>query len=139
MDEMMATMAAAEDEANRHLTPGQIRLRDNVDQVNYWAQVVLDWDMVIYAETPTVATIAEGSDFDVKDNRERGYLTGTAYSTAEPDGEFGDTHVSQVIPIDKDTFDLARLLGWPSYSALREPDNQMLARMLSVNEHAMHA
>jgi len=80
MDEMMATMAAAEDEANPHLTPGQIRMRDDIVSTTYWAQALPDIDVVIYGRTPPVAETQKGADFDVADNRERGYLTGTAFS-----------------------------------------------------------
>jgi hypothetical protein len=119
MDEMMAAMAANEDEANRHLTPGQIRLRDADTEPGYWAQALPGIDLVVYgiAESKS-ALITREVGFDVHDNRERGYLTGLAYSAAAPTGEFGDTHVSQVIPIGSVVFVMAEHLGWPTFTQL---------------------
>ena len=135
MDEMMATMAASEDAANRSLTPGQIQLRDDVESTRHWAQALPEIDMVIYGVTPSVSEIiAAGAGFDVTDNRERGYLTGTGYSVDCPRGESGDTHVSQVVPISAKTFHLAKGLDWPTWSMLRESDNRELGRRLAEHE-----
>ena len=140
MDEMWATMAAAEDAANRELTPGQIRLRDDVENTGYWAQALPDLDLVIYGVVlPNAEIIAAGADFDVNDNRERGYLTSTAHSVAvSPRGETGDTHVSQVIPIHKDVYREAESLHWPSWSQLMETtEGRALGRLLARAEEAM--
>jgi hypothetical protein len=141
MDEMMATMAAAEDSANAGLFPGQIRARDDVLNTIHWAQVVSDWDIVIFGVTPPIAVIAERDPgFDIADNRERGYLTGTAYSNVEPDGEIGDTHVSQIVPIDAEVFVLAQAAGWPSFTEVRSnPDLGILLRRLAMAERAMRS
>lgn len=47
-----------------------------------------------------------------RNNLERGYLSGRAYSTLEPDGELGDTHVSSVHEISEAAFEEARAIGW---------------------------
>jgi len=135
MDEMLAAQAANEDQANLRITPGQARLRDAADETGYWARAIPEWDLVIYAEVPPNAETQEGAGFDVNDNRERGYLTGTAYSVVNAEhGESGDTHVSQVIPINRTTFLLAKMLGWPTYSQLREEDNIVLGALLASQE-----
>lgn len=141
MDDAMAAMAASEDAANRGLLPGQIRARDEVTKTLHWAQVVTDWDMIIFGQTPPIAEIAERDPgFDVAENRERGYLTGTAYSQVEPDGEAGDTHVSQVVPIDAEVFTLAQAAGWPSFSQVRtEPGLSILLQRLAMAEQAMRS
>lgn len=120
MDDAFAAMGKAEDAANARLLPGQITLRDAVTEVGYWAQAVPEWDMIIYGNTPPTAETQTGAGFDVDANRARGYLTGMAYSNVEMFGEAGDTHVSQVVPIDAQTFALASLLEFPSLSMIRE-------------------
>jgi hypothetical protein len=135
MDEMFSAMAAAEDAANFTLTPGQIALRDDVESTRHWAQAIPDYDMVIYGATPPIAEIeAREPGFDVADNRERGYLTGVAFSVDTPTGESGDTHVSQVIPISAETFALAKSLDWPTWSMLREREQRDLATRLAGHE-----
>lgn len=135
LDEMTAYMAAQEDMANGQLSPGQIALRDDVETTRYWVRAIPDWDLVIYGKADTVADVrASGVDFDPVDNRERGYLTGTAYSASEPEGEYGDTHVFDVIPITDMVFRLAQGLGWPTYSMLHEREMVPLARALAESE-----
>jgi hypothetical protein len=138
MDEMFAAMAASEDAANRDLLPGQIRLRDTVNTPGYWVRAIPSEDVVIYgkAETQGALTVA-GVGFDVVDNRERGYLTGKAFSAWEPEGEYGDTHVSQVIPIGVHEFTLAEAFGWPTFSGLRaNDDHRILLRALADADRA---
>jgi hypothetical protein len=116
------------------LTPGQIRLRDNTGETVYFASAKPDLDLVIYGVVPPNADVQVDAGFDVDENRARGYLTGTAYSAWCDYGESGDTHVSQVITISRETFDLARALDWPTYSMLREPENVDLGRRLAAHE-----
>src|SRR5262245_66322326 len=108
LEEMFAAMNEAEDAANAGLLPGQIALRDDVENTRYWAQNRPEWDMVIYGVAQPNFIVKRSASFDVDENRSRGYLTGTAYSNAQPEGEYGDTHVSEVVPISKAMFDLAR-------------------------------
>jgi hypothetical protein len=135
MDEMFAAMNAAELAANERLTAGQVRLRDAVTETGYWAQAIPEHDLVIYGETPPTAETQKGAGFDVNANRKRGYLTGTAYSAAVGEnGESGDTHVSQVIPIPRTTFLVAKSLDWPTFSQLHEYDNRTLGALLAAAE-----
>lgn len=124
-DDMQAQMAAMEEAANASLTPMQISLRDTEDTV-YWVRPVDG--MVVYGETP----VPEDDEF--RTLRARGYLTGMAYSKYEPNGEHGDTHVAQVIPVSPLLFRLARLRHWPDMADLNDPDNKMLARALAQAE-----
>jgi hypothetical protein len=118
LDDMFATMAAHEDLANMSLTPGQVRLRDDMGHTRYWARPLPEVDLVIYGRAETTGRVQAEAGFDATDNRERGYLTGTGYSEAVPDGEYGDTHVSQVVPISMTVFLLAKSLDWPTWSRL---------------------
>lgn len=121
MDEMFGAMNVAEDIANAGLTPGQVALRDDVAATRHWAQPLPDIDLVVYGATPPIADIiARDPGFDVADNRARGYLTGVGFSAFEPTGESSDTHVSQVVPISAEVFEMAKALDWPTWSMLAE-------------------
>lgn len=125
MEDMHAAMRAAEEAANTRLTAAQIDLRDDTQQTRYWARVVPEYDLVVFGKafseeeayqsevragaTPEQAAQSRNG---IRESRQRGYLFGIAFSTVEPDGELGDTHVFNVVPISRDTFDRARWLGW---------------------------
>ena len=68
---------------------------------------------------------------------ERGYRFGRAYSVIVPDGEFGSTHVSEMVPLRKEEFEDARKAGW-SWSALATPGEpgyaDWAARLMIRNE-----
>jgi hypothetical protein len=139
MDEAFAAMNEAEAAANEALTPGQIRLRDDVENVRYWVRILTEYGLVIFGKVLPNADLKSDEDegFDVDANRARGYLTGNAFSAWEPTGEYGDTHVSQVIPITPTEFVMAERLGWPTMDALRDtPEGNILGRMLFDCEQA---
>jgi hypothetical protein len=48
----------------------------------------------------------------LRNARTRGYVFSRCYSVVEPRGELGDVHVSRMIPIPQDVFELARSRGW---------------------------
>jgi hypothetical protein len=140
MDEMFAAMAAHEDNANRNMLPGQIRLRDDNENETFWAQPLPDIDLVVYGVAQPNFVVQRSAGFDAADNRERGYLTGTAYSAGADTGEYGDTHVSQVIPITRTVFRLAQMLDWPDWSRLvSDPDCRTLGALLAQAEQAARA
>jgi hypothetical protein len=138
VEQMFDAMGKAEASANESLTPGQIRLRDAVHVTGYWVRAIPEMDgVVIYGKALTVGNLRdEGAGFDVEDNRRRGYLTGKAFSSWEPQGEYGDTHVSQVVPISLHTFTLAEAFGWPTLTGLREEDHRILGKALAEHEYA---
>lgn len=135
LDDMFAKMGEMEDEANARLTPGQIRLRDDLTRITYWVRAIPDWDLVVYGRAETVDVLrSAGVSFDPIENRARGYLTGTAFSATEPTGEFGDTHVADVVPINALVFEAARYHGWPTWSMLHEDEYRILAQSLAIAE-----
>lgn len=138
MDGMFAAMAEMEDAANLRLTPGQIALRDDVENTRYWARPMVDEDVVIFGVAQPVFIVERSAGFDATENRKRGYLTGTAYSAWLERGEYGDTHVSQVVPIPEDVFRAAQALNWPTFSMLREVEQRDLALSLARAERAMN-
>lgn len=128
LDDMYAAMEKAENAANDSLLRGQVALRDRMEETVYWVQAVPSMDLIVYGETPA----AEDTDL-----RSRGYLTGMAYSAWEPQGEHGDTHVSQVMPVSKILFDRAKSEGFPTISQLSEEQHQTLALALAMCEDAL--
>jgi len=134
MEDAFAAMEAHEVAANSTLSPGQIALRDDVENTRYWAQAVPDADLIIYGIAQPSFLVKRSADFDVDSNRARGYVTGTAYSAAVPDGEYGDTHVSQIVPVTPDVFRLAQEKGWPDWSALFLQEHRDLGRALAAAE-----
>jgi hypothetical protein len=133
LGDMFARMDELTTAANERLTPGQVMLRDNDGNTVYWAQACPDMDLVVYGATSPVSVAQRTASFDVAENRKRGFLTGIAYSalTGPSNGEYGDTHVSQVVPINRETFEAAQALDCPSWSMLREPECADLARALA--------
>lgn len=131
IEDMFAAMDAAEASANERLTPGQVRLRDDIGHTTYWVRIVPEYDgLIIYGKVRPLADLA-GFDFDVCENRARGYLTGVAYSRDTPTGEHGDTHVSQVIPITKVEFTMAQDMDWPDMETMAStPEGRILGGLL---------
>lgn len=65
-----------------------------------------------------------------KQSHDRGYRYGMHYSTVEPDGELGDTHVTNVWPITKEDFEYARTHGWqPSLQMINRVYDEMVDEM----------
>jgi hypothetical protein len=56
-----------------------------------------------------------------KASLERGYVFGKAYSVVEPTGELGDTHVSQMVEVPRETWELARSYNWAIGAMLDDP------------------
>ena len=55
-------------------------------------------------------------------NHMKHYRLSRCFSVACPEGEMGDVHVSTVLfLIDKESFELARLAGWPSLTRFEMP------------------
>lgn len=55
---------------------------------------------------------AEYTAKTMQDSFERGYRFGTAYSAPYPDGELGSTHISTMVPLSRNLFELAREFDW---------------------------
>jgi len=47
-----------------------------------------------------------------RDNRSAGYVFGRAFSVVMPEGELGSVHVTRIVPISQEVFELARANGW---------------------------
>lgn len=49
---------------------------------------------------------------EILEEPEDGYAFGKCYSVVVPDGELGDSHISVLVPITREEFELARSRGW---------------------------
>jgi hypothetical protein len=139
-DEMIEYMAEATNAANANLLPEQRALTWG----SYWFRPYED--IIIFGYVFTEAELAErerysyhnGGPLDeeeeaeftwtiarTKENHERGYLFGEAWSVWEPHGELGDTHRASAWPISREQFEFARAAGWnhldPSVRVWLEP------------------
>lgn len=129
LEEMLKDMREKEDAANSRLTKRQIELRDDTEHNRCW---VRDWDGIfIFGDAWSHASCYESelrcgaskeeayeSTLSIIESRKRGYLFGIAFSVLEPRGEIGSTHVSQVVPIERRLFDLAKRCSW----SILDPD-----------------
>ncbi len=124
-DDAIEHMREVERQLEGTLTPSQRALRLDRGHDRYWMRFT-DYGFEIFGIAWSDATLRAdiekacatyGGDVDeememFEGNRERGYLTGYAWSEVLPEGEGGDTHVSQVVPISKEMFERARAAGW---------------------------
>lgn len=124
-DEMITTMHQREDAAMASLLPVQRALLPM--RAFYWMRPAPEYDCVIfgYYNLDDMIALEKSltpqeelayfstwvSDCEHK-NLVRGYKSGRAYSVIEPTGELGDTHVANMWPITRESFEQARDLGW---------------------------
>jgi hypothetical protein len=140
-DEMFDFMHQQEEAANARVTPEQA-------QIGYGAFWMRPYDdLLIFGHVPT-AEETEASeralgadDEEIEYQREsfadaynRGYRYGKCYSVVEPEGEWGSTHIANMIEITEQQFNQARDFSW-SLELLVEDDRTRpwLERLLRVN------
>lgn len=141
-EEMQRVMGEREDQANAGLNATQIELRDDVENTRYWIRPFPPENCYIFgvawsfkescdvsasycSNVPTdTATLPERDEYNMSvseavyeirsyaESRQRGYMRGIAYSILEPDGEYGSTHVSNVMPISEKAFEEGKAAGW---------------------------
>lgn len=126
IEEGYASMGRAEDSANEGLLPPQVALRDDDQNTRHFVVSLPDClGFGVATSLPDLlAKVTANADPDDPDDvaeveyetemyrgiRPRGYLTGTVHTIYGE--EYGDTHVSQVIPISEEAFEEARRAGW---------------------------
>jgi len=130
LDSMFKRMAEAEDAANAATTDAQ-RMIGTEGGPRFWFRYVGEMDLFVFGEASPVDEAISlerqcyGDEPDADDLAEfayveqstrlrydRGYRFGTAYSVACPEGELGDTHVSAMMPLDDEDFEVFRSAGW---------------------------
>lgn len=129
LDEFFQNMRAKEYRANAELTVEQRRLLHSTEMC--WFVELTEVGIVVFGEAiPLDQSLAneaklydnlddpeERMEYEFSANvlrnaRTRGYIFCRCYSVAEPRGELGDVHVSRMIPIPQEVFELARSHGW---------------------------
>jgi len=150
IEDMLADMRLAENQANQGLAPEQ----EGVGYGDYWVRFLPD-RLVIFGRVmpkdefinseraladPDDAEFAEMELAGIIDHHEqsyaRGYRFGWCFSTVEPTGEPGSTHIANVWPIDKELYDQAEAVGW-NIDAL--PEDSKLDLEVAYQEYREHA
>ena len=154
MEDMWAEMDRAHDQWTALTTPNQRTYLSG--QALWWFRYEPDigidiwgerWSLEHYAEYLRGRAAACSDPEDAaewletietdKAQLERGYLFGKAYSVAEDRGELGSTHVSQVVEVPRETFELARANGWNIRSMLDDPETRTAARSVTQDWNDM--
>lgn len=119
IEDMFAWMREREQAANDRVSPEQA-------EIGYGAWWMRPYeDIIIFGYVPTqeeqeASERALGADDEeieyqrdmLADAYGRGYRYGKAYSEIEPEGEWGSTHISTMVEISEELFNLARDRGW---------------------------
>ena len=122
LEAMMDQMRMLTEYANEHLAEPQ----RTVTYGSYWARFYDVRDrLVIFGYVDSLEemeaserSLGAGDDeaayivADTERRHEDGDMYGMCYSTVTPEGELGFTHRADLWPIDKDTFDAYRAVGW---------------------------
>jgi hypothetical protein len=129
LDKFFAEMRAKEYRANAELTVEQRQLLHSTEMC--WFVQPTEVSIVVFGEAiPLDQSLAdEAKHYDNLDDpeeraeyefaanvlrnaRARGYIFCRCYSVVEPRGELGDVHVSRMVPIPQEIFELAKSYGW---------------------------
>lgn len=133
--DIFAEMARQEEAANQRTTDAQRMI--GTEGHHWWVRI--DHPFLIFGHVPLISdTIAKERSYypqvmEDEDQQEydsivagmherwrRGYRFGRAFSIVEPEGELGDTHVSEMIEITADEFDAARRSGFDGETLMVE-------------------
>jgi len=110
-DELLAHMEASQAAADKAAESHHIKVED-VKHGDYVISVREDQGVVIFGEVFEHTAYPEDAE-DIVDSRKRGYIFGRWYSVMCPEGELGDTHITQVtMKITKEAFKLVQSNGW---------------------------
>lgn len=123
-DEMIAALKRGTDRANQLATPEQKAITYGDYWMREWdtgyGEVIQIFGYILTEEEIYSDPVYDGIDPEeiawekenMRANYENGYRFGRAYSVVCPEGELGDTHVYDMIKIDKETFEAAKENGW---------------------------
>ena len=140
LDDLFAKQAERHEQAMAGLLPMQ---RELLEQRKFWwVRPYEEFGILIFGEFDLDSSIAKEKSLTPSDeqdhfpgwliefehrNQVRGFKFGMCYSTYEPQGELGNTHVATMLPISQEAFEEARLLGWDHTKA--HPDSLLLREL----------
>jgi len=118
-DDMMAAISRGVEQAKSRATIAQ----NAITYGDYWMRIWEDFLICGYIYTKEEMDAIEvklGASQEELEYEHRvydasykdGFRFGRAYSQIEPDGELGDTHVSDMTKITKEEFESAKILNW---------------------------
>lgn len=138
-EDALDSMARATAHANERLADAQRAVTYGDHWVRFWTPPIVIYGYVqtldeieaaeracATPEEPLMAGEIEHLMRRTHELHDDGYMRGIAYSTIEPDGEYGDTHRANLWPIDRATFNAARAARWDS-AELDDRTKQTLA------------
>lgn len=128
LEAMFEAMRVGTDLANDSLAPEQqaitwgdywVRFYDIPDRMLIFGHI-FSYDDFVAGERkhyPKTMNAEERSEFEYtianrRENHDRGYLFGWAYSYPFPDGDLGDTHRANMWPISKELYEHAKEKEW---------------------------
>jgi len=119
VDEMFAAISRGVEAAKYRATPRQ----NSITYGDYWLRVFEDFlifghitpEAELWATEAELGASEEELEWEMasmKANYDNGFRFGRAYSIVEPDGELGDTHVCDMVPITEEEFNQSKDLHW---------------------------
>lgn len=130
LEEMHEYMAQQTDLANENLHPVQVDLRNDVTAPRFWVRPSPEEGCLIFGHAYSFTELCDVESAFVnpqdeesidefrwtiramRENRQRGFLTGRMYSIFMPEGDPHDNHVAEVFPISTEAFEEAKAAGW---------------------------
>lgn len=120
IDEALAWIQKNEELANRKVHPIQQKVVRGTYALRLYAEELTIYGYVLSEEEVRQGEVDAGADEDelnftmehLEGSYQRGYRFGKWHSVACHDGELGDAHVSTLMPITKEDFELAKLSDW---------------------------
>lgn len=118
-DDMFAAISRGVEQAKARATPAQ----NAITYGDYWMRAwedILIFGYIYTREEMDAAEVKLGATQEELEYEHQvydrsyadGFRFGRAYSVIEPDGELGDTHVSDMVKITKEEFESAKSLNW---------------------------
>jgi hypothetical protein len=119
LDDMFDALDRGIEQAQLRATPEQTAITYGDYWMRAWEDILI-FGYIYTKEEFRAAEVELGASEEelewerkVYDNSyNNGFRFGRAYSVLEPNGELGDTHVSDMTKITKEEFESARSLGW---------------------------
>jgi len=119
VDEMFEAIGKGVDAAKARATPRQ----NAITYGDYWMRAFEDFlifgritpEAELWATEAELGASEEELEWEMasmKANYDNGFRFGRAYSVVEPEGELGDTHVCDMVPITEEEFNQSKGLHW---------------------------